>query len=640
MSSEKPSSGGARIARAPQHSRLLMCRRDFLNGALLGAGAALLAQNAPAQAPEAPRPSWGGYTGEGDYAAANGIPKDVMLGGHAMRDGHFDSALASAEDTKETFDLVVVGGGLSGLSAALYFRDRTKQGRTCLVLENHPIFGGEARRNEFNVDGHRLLAPQGSNFFSSRETEPLLVDFYRRVGVDWHEFEFPKWSGPGPELPLSRSSYTLGRELPSPPNYGFFFGPKFGRHPGLWVPDPWHHLDRTPLTPHMRAQFERYLTEAVRLRNTSTSDSPAEQRRLDSMTAEDVIVEKCGVDREFIRLFLAPHCAAASGLGPDALSGLDYMAAIGGNGQKTWMAFPGGNTGFARHIVKTLIPDAIAGPRTLEAVCRNSIRFDTLDRAANRTRIRLNCMVVGVQHEGDPKSAQFVTVTYARNGKLFRLRARSVVMAAGGHVTRHLVRDLPAAHREAYRQFNYSATLVANVAVRNWRFLHKLGLSGGRWFEGMGSWTEVRNIATFGSESKTIGPDLPTVLSLYIPLFYPGLPTAEQGHKGRAELLSTSFREYETRIREQFTAMFSGSGFEPQRDIAGIILNRWGHAFVNPQPGFYLGQGGKQAPGEFLRNTPFGRIAFACTDLAGAMEHGGAIREGSRAVSQLAGAIG
>jgi spermidine dehydrogenase len=95
----------------------------------------------------------------------------------------------------------------------------------------------------------------------------------------------------------------------------------------------------------------------------------------------------------------------------------------------------------------------------------------------------------------------------------------------------------------------------------------------------------VRTIATFGASSNTIGPDSPTVLSLYVPLFYPGLPTAEQGHKDRTELISTAFRVYERKIREQFVDMFARSGFDAQRDIAGIILNRWGHAMVNAQPG-------------------------------------------------------
>ncbi len=171
--------------------------------------------------------------------------------------------------------------------------------------------------------------------------------------------------------------------------------------------------------------------------------------------------------------------------------------------------------------------------------------------------------------------------------------------------------------------------------MRNWRFLYKMGMSGCRWFEGIGNYMEVRKLALTGIESPTINPDSPIVLTLKVLYSYPGYSTEEQGNRGRAEMMRTSFREYETRIREQFTEMFGRAGFEAQRDIAGIILNRWGHAYLSPQPGFFFGRDGTPAPREILRNAPFGRIAFANTDLAGAMDHRYSILEAKRAVEQL-----
>jgi spermidine dehydrogenase len=172
--------------------------------------------------------------------------------------------------------------------------------------------------------------------------------------------------------------------------------------------------------------------------------------------------------------------------------------------------------------------------------------------------------------------------------------------------------------------------------VRNWRFLYDMGLSGCKWFGGeVGNYMEVRKLALTGAQEPTISPDSPVVLSLKVLYSYPGFSTEEQGNRGRAELMSTSFREYEHRIRQQFTDMFSGSGFDAQRDIAGIILNRWGHAYLSPQPGFFFGKEGQAAPREILRKAPFGRIAFANTDLAGAMDHRFSILEAQRAVNQL-----
>jgi len=211
-------------------------------------------------------------------------------------------------------------------------------------------------------------------------------------------------------------------------------------------------------------------------------------------------------------------------------------------------------------------------------------------------------------------------------------------MAGGSWTSKHIVRDLPASHRDAYAQFYRSPCLMANVAVRNWRFLYKMGMSGCRWFDGLGDYLSVRPQAKLPGVSPTIGPDSPTVLTIKVLFAQPGLSIAEQGAQGRAKLLGTSFAQYERALREQLADMFAPGGFDPRRDIAGIILNRWGHAYVNPQPGFFFGVGGKPAPRDVLRDAPHGRIAFANTDLAGAMDHRNSIREADRAVRQLVGA--
>jgi spermidine dehydrogenase len=662
-----------------------ICRRDFLNATLLASGAVLLQPLTPLQL-LGENGSWGGYTGVGDYADANGNTMEVMQAAHAIRDGAFDSVPRDVINTGETFDMVVVGGGISGLASALFFNTLSPR-RSCLVLENHPIFGGESRRNEFIVDGQRLIGPQGANQFGPPAPGSLTDWFYRQVGYEW-DFEFQKWSGPGPEMRLSPTSY-YGLFL-TPPNFGFYFGAQFDQRPGMWLTDPWKNLEKAPFPEPMRSELLKWrngqihnsgeavgeLFDDIQRGLSAPSDTvargrhggqapfehegDAKSRHLDSITIEDRLVQEHGLSRETIRSFIAPYEAQGYGVGPDALSAYapykfgkphvntppptiegPYASQFrskrpnGHDAYDNWKSFPGGNAGLARHIVKTLVPDAIEGPRTLEAICRNRVNFGVLDRPTNTVRIRVGSTAVRVEHEGEPASSDWVWVTYTRAGKTYRLKTRSVVMAGGGWASRRVVRDLPSDHRKAYNQFNYSACLVANVAVRNWRFLHKLGISGGRWFEGLGCWTEVRKIAAFGSDSKTIGPDSPTVLTLYVPLFYPGLPTADQGHRGRGELFSTSFRDYERQIREQFVDMFSRSGFDPQRDIAGIILNRWGHAYVNAQPGFYFGKNGEPAPRDIIRDKAFGRIAFAHTDLTGAPAHWQSIGEAYRAVGQV-----
>jgi len=629
-----------------------ICRRDFLNATLLASGGALLNSLTPAQL-LAQQQTWGGYTGEGDYRNANGNTEEVMRVGHATRDGVYDKVPADAIDTGEVFDCVVVGGGISGLSAALFFCDQAVgTARTCLVLENHSVFGGEAKRNEFIVDGHRLFGPQGSNQWVAPYPGGAIDQFYQRVGFDWRNFQYQTWSGPSPELMLSRTSYQQLYSMPA--SFGFYFGAKFGKTPGIWVADPWgKKLEGTPFPSDVRAELLKWhgsnaIASKFGQEKGKACAGPydyfgdAKSRRLDSLSMEDSMIQELGLSRETIRTFITTLWAQGFGLGPDALSAFSPSVFVPteGRGPETgWQMFPGGMAGLARLITKTAISDSIAGPRTLEAVCRGRINFEALDRTGNAARIRLNSTVVRVEHDQDAERSNFVWVTYTKGGMTYRLKALAVVMAGGCWITPHVTRDLPPSYREAYGEFHRSACLVANVAVRNWKFLYKLGISGGRWFEGLGDWTEVRKAATFGSDQKTIGPDSPTVLTLYAPLFYPGLPTKEQGVKGRTELLSTPFTDYEGRIREQFTDMFASSGFDAKQDIAGIVLNRWGHAFVNPQPGFFFGTGGKPAPRDLLRKQPFGRIAFANTDLSGTMDHLSAIVEAHRAVYQIWGAV-
>ena len=297
--------------------------------------------------------------------------------------------------------------------------------------------------------------------------------------------------------------------------------------------------------------------------------------------------------------------------------------------------FPGGNTTIARLMVKSLIPGAIDGETSVDGVTRGAVKFHALDVAGAAARIRLESTVVAVQHDGDAARAESVSVVYEKGGKLYRSRARRVVMAGGSWTSKHIVKDLPEAHRQAYAEFYRSPCMMMNVAVGNWKFLYKMGMTGCRWFGGIGDYMEVRKLALTGSEEPTIRPESPVVLTVKVLYSYPGYSTEEQGHRGRGEMLARSFREYERQIREQFTEMFGSAGFDAQKDIAGIILNRWGHAYLSPQPGFFFGRDGKSAAREVLRKAPFGRIAFANTDLAGAMDHRFSILEAERAVSQL-----
>jgi spermidine dehydrogenase len=610
-------------------------RRDFLNSTLLASGSLLTAATPLQLLGE--EDDWTGYGGVGDYSKSNGNTLEVLAAGHRIRDGEFDRLPANFIDTGEMFDCVVVGGGISGLAAALFLLRKGGKNRTCLVLDNHPVFGGEAKRNEFVVDGHRLMAHQGSAVFFVQYPHSFLGRFYDSIGLKAPRLQYQQWAGPAKEMALSKTPYDMvGSE---PATYGLYFGAKFSQKPGVWLIDPWgKKLEGAPISESARAELLKWRAGLQPEEKRPQYLGDEISRHLDSITLEEHMMRRFGISCETIRTFLSPVEGGGSGLGPDVLSAYaDYAADMLHPLQSddTDQMFPGGNTGIARLMVKTLIPRSIAGDDSMEAVCRNHLNFAALDQPNSPARIRLNSTAVWVKHDGDPEKSESVSVLYLRAGRIYRVKARSAVMAGGGWTTKHVVRDLPQAQQGAYGQFYRSPCLMANVAVRNWRFLYNMGITGFRWFEGVGNYTEVRKTALMGADAATIGPDSPVVLPLKVLYSYPGLPIADQGHRGRGEMLATSFREYERRIREQFTDMFARTGFDARRDIAGIILNRWGHAYLNPQPGFFFGKDEKPAPSEVLRATPFARIAFANTDLAGIMDHRSSILEAGRAVGQL-----
>jgi spermidine dehydrogenase len=271
----------------------------------------------------------------------------------------------------------------------------------------------------------------------------------------------------------------------------------------------------------------------------------------------------------------------------------------------------------------------------MAGICRSPVDFTALDQPHQPTRIRLQATVISIEHEGDPARAPHVNLVYLREGRLYRVRARSVVLANGNWTINSIVRDLPPAYRQAYAQFFRAPCIMANVAVRNWRFLARMGISQCQWFEGIGNYLAVRRVATFGGAAPLLSPDTPTVLTLKILFANPGRSLPEQINTGRYQMMTTPFSVYEKQLRDQFAGMFGRQGFDSRRDIAGIILNRWGHAYLAPQPGFFFGKDGKPAPAELMRRRPFGRIAFANSDLSGIMDHRASITEAHRAVRQV-----
>lgn len=627
-------------------------RRDFVGGALVGAGGVLLSMASPSvlfaqQSERQPYqllgPDWTGPGGIGDYARSNGNTHQVVNDAHSIRDGYWKGRLSDATDVG-SYDLVVVGGGFSGLMASYTFQ---KGGTgSCLVIDNHPIFGGEAKQNEIEVDGYHLYAPQGSNGFGWPPSEGSTA--YRL----WQDLQIPidglQWqrepANAAKPLLVADDSYQAMYLDWKEAHTGFFY-----RRPGTagyeMVRDPWANGFRdAPID-------ERAKRELMTARHFQLREPVKDwERWLDGITYKQFLQEVVGITRQEVFDFIDPMMAAhGPGLGSDVISA--YAAVMFGQpgvaGVESapgypeparrptgggFVNFPGGNAGIARHFVKRMTPDAIPGD-SLADILYGPINWSALDRPGQRVRFRLGSTAIDVRHGAQDR----VVITFVNDGTLYRVNASRVVMAGGQWINKHVLGDAPDELRAAMGQFHHAPMLVINVALTNWRFMERAGITAARWFDGFSWFTNLRAPLIVDGKHAPLDPGKPTVLTFYTPftqgITHSGLPIDQQAIAARTRLFSMPYAEIEQKITQQLTELFSPYGFDASKDIAAIITNRWGHAYVVPQPGFFYGKDG-QVPFRDVVRAGYGRIRLGHSELTGDQMWYTAAEEGERAAHQ------
>jgi spermidine dehydrogenase len=634
-------------------------RRDFVGSALIGSGAALLSSSAPLMASstnkqtfDAPLtglgPDWTGPGGIGDYAGKNGNTADVVNAAHGdIRNGTLDARIAKAKLVDEPYDLVIVGAGISGLTAAYTYTKERPDARI-LVLDQHAIFGGEAKQNDFEVDGYHLTAPQGSTGvvvpFAKAVESGFPSPFLKELGYP-ESFTYQKAENLSQPILIPEDMWSPMHIAWERSDAAFYYEGK-----GM-VKNPWRDgFEQAPISDKLK----KVLVDLELFRTPPRRDDW--EQWLDSMTYKEFLLNVAGVPQDCIDdvcRYLDPVMAAmGTGQGSDVISAYSaynfmmpgvnaYSRYLNGGTDPTdaiYLAtFPGGNTFAAKRFLKLAKPEALTGDLSLYELQYSKVNWDQLDNPGQKYRLRLSATVFSVVHEGKPERASMVRVTYAKDGKMLAVRAKNVICAGQQHANKHICHDLSPAYREAMEAFQHAPMLVINVALRNWKFLDKLGAASIRWFEGLGWWTSLRrNLVLNGKETQPLDPNKPVVLTQYIPFLLPGTPWPDQCTHARMQLFSMSFADIEAQVREQFTKMFAPYGFDDKRDIAGIITNRQGHAYFVAPPGFFFGKNGKKAPKDVLRQ-PFHRIAFSHSEVSGAQMWETAAEEGARAAKQMLG---
>lgn len=566
-------------------NRLNITRRDFLNGVALSlaAGSSLSPLEALAQTRGTPPYYPPLLTGlRGSHAGSFEIAHAAAMAG--ARFGHPD------EQTDATYDLVVVGGGISGLAAAYFYLQQEGAGRKVLVIDSHDDFGGHAKRNEFEVDGQELIGYGGSQSLESpgqysRHSAQLIKD----IGIDVERFYeyfdrgYARRKGLRPAIYFSREEY--GEDLTVPNVMG-----DLRDEPDQDAFDS--ALAKYPISDESKASLAALLqSEEDYLAGMSRSDRI---ELLRSISYTDFLRDYVGATEEVVTL-VRDSVNGYWGFGLDALSALEGwrmgrpgMSGLGLGSDSDYFSsrdepyifhFPDGNASVARALVRELIPGALAGS-TMEDLTTAKVDYSVLDHPGNSVRIRLNSTAIDVRHAPDESH---VDVTCIRNGKPERVRARHVIMACYNSVIPHIVSEIPDEQREAIEQAQKTPLVYINIAIRNWRAMAELGCNSIYIPEPSLMYSFGLDFpVSIGDYTFTTGPGESTVLhGTFVPTTPDqGFTQKEQNRLGQRRILEMSFDDYESRIVRQMDGALGGAGFDIERDIAGITVNRWPHGYA------------------------------------------------------------
>jgi len=624
-------------------------RRDFLNGVPLAVGSAaaastllpglaataIAAGQAPQDAPGYYPPALTGLRGShpGSFEAA-----------HSLRDGDFWARAGDITDTGESYDLVVVGAGISGLAAAHFYRARNPSARI-LILDNHDDFGGHAKRNEFVLGGRLELMNGGTLLIDSPRPYSAVADgLLKTLGVD----------------PVALTQKCARRDFY--PSLGlkrgvFFDKETFGADKliVMFGGEPWEKLlAQSPLSPRARSDIARIQEAKIDYLPGLSSDE--KKSRLSRMSYRDYLLNVVKADPGVIAFYQA-RTHGEWGVGIDAVSALDvwafsfpgfqgldlkpgaaphmgYTPAGYADGGSYTFHFPDGNASIARLLVCDLVPGSIPGG-SAEDVVTARVDYSQLDRPQSPVRVRLSSIVVRARNVGEPSSASEVEIAYTRGGEVFSVRARACVLACYNMMIPYLCPELPERQKEALRYLIKTPLIYTSVALRNWTAFKAIGISSvyapGSYYSSL----SLNQVVDIGDYRSVRSPDEPMLVRMVRTPAQPGLPERDQNRAGQHDILNTSFETFERNTRDQLGRILKAGAFDPARDITAITVNRWPHGYAYEYNPLFDPDWPEGEQPNVIGRARFGRIAIANSDAGAAAYTDSAIDQAYRAVQDL-----
>jgi spermidine dehydrogenase len=627
-------------------------RRDFLNGIGIAVGSSMftakVAGNFPwLEASGEPQATFAPEKNSSYYPPA----KTGMRGSHdgswevahAMRDGQ---QWPNPVDDHETYDLVIVGAGISGLAAAYFYRKFAGSKSRILILDNHDDFGGHAKRNEFQSAKRLLLGYGGSQSLEAPgDYSPEAIGLLKELGIEVKRF----YKFYDQKLFASRhlteavffDKETFGADRMVPERGLHYFALTFS----------FENVSRMPIAETARKDL-------LRLQHAKVDYMPdlspeQKQSKLIKTSYKDFLLQYVKVHPDVVKV-LQSSTHDLFTVGIDAVSAFDcaredFPGFQGMNLPQDHEAnpekdepyifhFPDGNASIARMLVRSLVRGVLPG-NTMEDIVSARANYAHLDDSSSPIRIRLNSTAVKVTHAGDPATAKEVEITYVRGGKARRVRAANCILACYNMVIPYLCPEMSDKQKEALAYCVKMPLVYANVQISSSKAFQKLGLSGiyapGAYFCN----ATLDFPVSMGNYHFPDSPDDPCLVHLLRTPCAPGLDCKNQYRAGRWELFTTKFETFERQIRDQLGRMLSPGGFDPARDIQAITVNRWPHGYSYEYNALFEPEDVPESELAYVvGRQPFGRIKIANSDAGARAYTDAAIDQAYRAVREIVGA--